>query len=794
MRRSVRVLGLLLVMLPTLASAQAPRADEQAEISLETLFPRKSRFGKTATGLRWSFDDRYLAYRWNAYADKGLDLWIFDSKERTTRRLTSPETFLPYDRTLPEILERYKKEKEENERRKGLSREERMKLEEEDFQKEQARKEPLKEYEGVGEFAWAWKSHELLFTYKGDIFRWKLADEKPTRITRTQEAESGLRYTRDDAGFYFRRGSGLFRASFSSPEVRQLNPELPTGVQMGGYWLSPDEKRMLISASKTTGPAREVDYITYRDRFAQARKTQRAVADDPFKTESYLYIHDLADEPGENPKGDGKPWEIYKWPAGEELGLASVHEEPWAPDSRRVVYATWKRDKREIEVLIADAEARKVTQILKDTHNGEHTTPGMTRPFFTPDGAKVVALLERSGFRHPWLLDPVAGTVNPITRGNFEVYPEKITPDGKTLYALSPSRQPAWQDVYAVELATGEMKRISRRDGRYDRLEIGPGFTRVAMTFANWKSPVELYATAPDGKTEEYRITQSHAEDITNVYRIQPELFTYKNRHGHTIHGYLIKPAGWKQGEKRPLLIYVYGGPLGTGRQVLDGSFSPDGYVFGMYAALKLGYLVAVVDPRGTSGYGALFGNANWEAPGKAQVEDLVDGVKHIQETYGADPARIGIHGWSFGGFQTQMCLYTAPEVFTLGIAGAGPTQWQNYNQWYSGGVIGKSRIGQPDDLDKYSLTKVCANLKSPLMLLHGVEDTNVLFQDTVMVYRELLKAGKGPLVELVIDPTGGHGLGGDIRTRERFAIYDGFLRRRWGAYSPGAQQPEPAK
>jgi dipeptidyl aminopeptidase/acylaminoacyl peptidase len=165
------------------------------------------------------------------------------------------------------------------------------------------------------------------------------------------------------------------------------------------------------------------------------------------------------------------------------------------------------------------------------------------------------------------------------------------------------------------------------------------------------------------------------------------------------------------------------------------------------------------------------------------QTEDLVDGVKYLIAEGGIDPEKVGIHGWSFGGFQTQMCLYTAPETFKLGIAGAGPTEWQNYNNWYSGGVIGDTRVGKPEDLDKYSLTKLAKNLQGHLMLLHGMEDTNVLFQDTIKVYQELLKAGKGPLVELVVDPTGGHGLGGDIKTKDRFAIYEGYLRRMWGPY-----------
>jgi dipeptidyl aminopeptidase/acylaminoacyl peptidase len=194
------------------------------------------------------------------------------------------------------------------------------------------------------------------------------------------------------------------------------------------------------------------------------------------------------------------------------------------------------------------------------------------------------------------------------------------------------------------------------------------------------------------------------------------------------------------------------------------------------------GWITCTIDPRGMSGYGGLYERANFEQVGKPQVEDLVDGVKFLIERHGVDPQKVAIHGWSFGGFQTQMCMYTEPEVFQVGIAGAGPTEWENYNAWYSTGTIGKSRQGQPD-LKKYSLLPLAKNLKGKLLLVHGMEDSNVLYQDTVRVYRELLKADKETLVELFLDPTGGHGLGGDVEKLAKARKYEEFLVRCLGRH-----------
>ena len=168
----------------------------------------------------------------------------------------------------------------------------------------------------------------------------------------------------------------------------------------------------------------------------------------------------------------------------------------------------------------------------------------------------------------------------------------------------------------------------------------------------------------------------------------------------------------------------------------------------------------------------------------------VVDGVEYLVANHGVDPERVGIHGWSFGGFQTQMCLYTEPEVFQVGIAGAGPTEWENYNAWYSTGTIGPSREGATD-LEEYSLLPLAKNLEGKLLLVHGMEDSNVLYQDTVRVYRELLKADKEVNVELFLDPTGGHGLGGDVKSIGRYRKYEDFLVRHLGDGEPAPAEED---
>lgn len=759
-------------------------AEKAAGLHFDDLYPRKSFFGRAASGLEWSKDGRYLAYAWAPYDTKGgSDLYVYDAQTKKTTRMTSPEILGRFDRDVAKALERYKKDADEEQRMLKMNdleyREWRLKKKEED----EKRQDPLPSYNGIGEVEWNPKSDEILFTWDGDIFRMNMADGKPIRLTRTNSSENDVKWLPNADGYTFQRDGGVFRVKFDTSSIEQLNPELPKGVSYSGYNLSPDGTKLMVSGSKGGKRDRMVDYLIYRDRFAQARQTARGVSDDEFQGEQYIFLYDLTQDSLDELKGDGKPWEVWKWPGGKEWQELSLNDEPWSPDSKRFVFGTWKRTAREQEIVVADVENKQLKMIYKAKPDGEHTTPGLAQPFFTKDGQNIVALLDASGYRQAWLLNPKTEEVEPITKGSYETYPLKQSADGKYLFVRSQKEDTARMDLYRVDMATGAMDRLTHRNGNYGAPAISEDGTHIAATFVNWDSPNELYVI--DGGREEQLTTSHRLADFEKVNTLKPKLFTYQNRAGLTVHGFMFLPPGWKKTDKRPLMIYVYGGPLGTGKSVEEGSFNSTAYLFNMYLAKVFGYVTVTIDPRGQSGYGNVFGKANYEQPGKAQVEDLTDGVKYLVANYGVDPQKVAVNGWSFGGFQTQMCMYTAPDVFTLGIAGAGPTEWQNYNNWYSTGVIGPVPNAKPEDLDKYSLTYLAKNLRSPLMLLHGMEDTNVLFQDTIKVYRKLLQYGRGPLVELAFDPTGGHGMGGDMDSRDRHAIYLGFINKWWGPYEP---------
>ncbi|MCW5936428.1 MAG: S9 family peptidase [Fimbriimonadaceae bacterium] len=795
---------LALISLNLVATAQPWTPTVESDLKFDDLFPRRSFFGKTARAAQWSHDDRFVAYLWNAYDDRGSDLWIYDTQKGKAIRATSLDLLKAFDYEAVKAGDRFAREDRE--------RDESLKLDEKGYREwqnkkkkeDEDRKEPLPEYPGVSDYEWSHSGDRLLFVYRGDLFllevqpdRWDPVRSGPgwkgsetikvegpggqvTRLTNTREGESDVRWMPDDAGFYFRRGQGLFRMRFDGPGVTQLDPKLPDGLPLWGYSLSPDGSKMMIFSGKSTGEYNQITWISYRKRFPEIRRSNQyyGTPDEKLKEERYLFLYDLTKPDFD----DNKPWEVWKWKSADEDFVRDVltRTTPWSPDSKRFTFATLNRSSREREVFVADLGTKKVESVAKVTEPGEMLGNDQAAPFFTPDGERVVALLETTGWRLPWLIDPVQKTSRPIVQGEFDFYPVCISRDGKKLVGYSNGGDVGRAQIYTASIADGSLTKWSKGEGNYDSPTVSNDCSAALAAFANWSTPKETYLIK--GGRETKLTTSHHLEEFAAVNRIKPQRFSFKNRHGHTVSGFVFLPKDWKKTDLRPCMVYTYGGPLGTGSSVVDGSFNSTAYLFNMYLTYSMGYVTATVDPRGSSGYGALFGRASSGQIGVPQTEDLVDAARHLQAEYGADPNRMALNGWSFGGWQTQHVLYTQPGVYQVGIAGAGPTEWQNYNQGYVENVIGIQEAGKVEFLDKFSLTKVAMNLQDRLMLLHGMEDSNVLFQHTIAVYRTLLQNGRGPLVELVIDPTGDHGLGGDINRRDTLAFYLRFLIQNFGA------------
>lgn len=728
--------------------------------NLENLFPEEPMFGPPPSGMAWSGNGNLLAYRRPpADATAPLDIWIYDAERSLARQITSATLFKPF---YPEPVASGKESADAGD---GNS----------------------ADYPGVGGFVWAPTAGEMIVEHRGDLFRLRLCDAPSAeRLTKTAANESVAEYCPDGGGYVYRLGGKWFRVRFGSSFIEELIPNIPDGLDIKNIELSPDHGWMAVTAEKPNpreNEARKIGYVSYEDRFAKMKEIRRDLAEDEWLRPSDTRVYLCPAAPGVR---SGTPPAV-EWFRDPEL-KGWLGGPVWSPSGRQAVFYTFKPETFERAYYRAETEnATRAVQIHKSKDAFDYGSyPHRFDPIVSPDGKTVIAVFDDSGFIQPWKIDLETHGKTPLVTGKFRAEPIGFDESGERFFVRSNRDDTIGRALYSVRVSDGAMTLLTDRRGEYSEPVFTKDGKRFAALFTDWDNPTELLAGDTAGGSES-TVYDPENPVWPSLNRIKPELFSYNNRHGQKIHGMIFLPTDWTRDQTWPLYVYTYGGPLvGPGHSyVRYGHFLEQNYRFPMYMAYKHGYVCAVIDTRGSSGYGQRFQDANYMQPGRAQTEDLADGVEFLARKYGADPKRAALGGWSFGGFQTQNTLYTEPDLFAAGIAGAGVTQWENL-YIYSHYVVGPTRKGHPD-LEKYSLLTLAKNLKARLLLHHGLEDTNVLFQDTVKIYQALLKAGKGPLVELVLDTAGGHGegggynMGGDLTSAQRYAIYEDFLLRTLG-------------
>ena len=834
-------------MTVTMFSAQHTGPKDPAKLSLEELYPVVPFRGKTAQKMSFSYDEQYLAFLWNEYYQPGTDLYIYDLNGKTLKKVTSIDRMKEFDppEEHENFLAKWKQKKQENDitqqmyfaqrdylmgkdvdldrfereelealklelkkerekkqaeeakksknkkKKKKKKKSKKEKTEElelwelRDKLKEKKKKEKIKRtdlYPGVKAYVWSKTKPELIFQYRGDLFRYIPATDQIIRLTMTDRKEEILAYTPDSDGYFYAKDNQAFKVMFASSYIQQLNHKLDkkNKYKIDGTSISPNGQWMMILAKKQEGKSgyRDVQIMSYKERFAKATKVKRQVADDKRNEPHYRLILRKI----QNTNFGREPEHIFDIPGGDNWYEFSNIK--WNKKGSMYAFITWEREKGDLKIWTGEtAEGKKPEMLFAMKEKIGFKSFYHRNLKFSPDGKYLAAIINNGkGFRQPVLFDLATKKKLTLTDGRFEAYPILgFSKDSAKMYVESDKLSPAKHSIFEITLATKEMKLVGNENGMHSGSKISKSNRWIATNFGNWEKRPELHIMDLE-KSVTKVVTASHRKDWDQFNFIKPERFTYQNRQGQTIHGMIFKPKGWSPEDKRPGIVYMYGGPLNTDHTVESDNYSTLAYLFQMIMAAKHGYVTVNIDPRGQSGYGRDFSEANFEQVGIPQTQDLEDLVKHMGKDFGVDTKRLGLHGWSFGGFQTLMTMFTSPDTFRCGIAAASVTEWENYNSWYAGSTIGPSVRKKPT-LRKYSLLPLAKKLKHPLLLVHGMMDPNVLYQDTVKVYQALLEAGKETLVDLFLDPEGKHGLNGIVKNKSTYKKFESWFVSQLGEY-----------
>jgi dipeptidyl aminopeptidase/acylaminoacyl peptidase len=392
------------------------------------------------------------------------------------------------------------------------------------------------------------------------------------------------------------------------------------------------------------------------------------------------------------------------------------------------------------ELLVYDMQKDTLRVVFADSTKGwisGHTAS------FAPGTDLILLSSERDGWNHLYTVKPDGSQFKQITKGAFEIDWHAWLGDNSVLYA-STEVDPGERHLYAITLSNGIITRMTKEPAFREafRLSADRQFVVYEKTF--WNQPEDLYALNLMNFKQEIRLTNSVPERFKQVNWQTPEYVRFKGRDGETmISMSVLKPSQMKQGQTYPVIVFVHGaGSLQNVYKGWSNNYYRE-YLFHQFLNQQ-GYVVIEVDYRHSLGYGRKFREdvTNWM--GKYELEDIIDGLNHIQKSGYADMNRVGIYGGSYGGFMALYAVSQAPDRIHAAAALRAVTNWENYF-WANPGYTWP-RLGHPDKdtlhYKRSSPLTYADSLNRPVYILHGLIDDNVGFQDAVQYVERLIQTG----------------------------------------------------
>jgi dipeptidyl aminopeptidase/acylaminoacyl peptidase len=377
---------------------------------------------------------------------------------------------------------------------------------------------------------------------------------------------------------------------------------------------------------------------------------------------------------------------------------------------------------------------------------------------FLNDNRRAAFLSERDGFMHLYTVDVSAANAEPVqlTTGQWEIENARMSADGTKFYISSTEVHPGERHTFVMSADGGARTRLTTATGAH-ALTLSPDETAAADVYSYSTKPPELYVIpqlAPGAPSTQ--VTTTPTEEWRSFKWIDPKLITYKARDGKEVYARLYTPEmiGAKRDPKKPAVVFVHGAGYLQNAHKYWSSYYRE-YMFHNLLASR-GYVVLDPDFRASSGYGRDWRTGIYRFMGGKDLEDVVDGAKYLVEAEKVDPKRIGVYGGSYGGFITLMALFTTPDVFKAGAALRPVTDWAHYNHGYTSNILNVPQ----NDMEAYRKSSPiyhAAGLKNHLLILHGMVDTNVHFQDSVRLAQKLIELRKENW-ELAAYPVEDHG------------------------------------
>ena len=767
----MKILALLLFAMTPIAIHAVPPAAQN--LTLEAIAgdvplagpaliqPKIAPDGSRVTFLRGGEKDGYR-----------LDLWQYDIASGQTRKLVAAEDVLPGTEVLS------------------------------DEEKARRERQRIAAFSGIVAYQWAPDSRRLLFPLGGQLYLYDL-DAKPGEAVR--KLTSGEGFATDPKvspkGGYvsFVRGRDLWVVELAGGREVRLTFDGSDTIGNGvaefvadeemdrhtGYWWAPDDSAIAYARIDESPVPIQKRYEVYADRTEVIEQRYPAAGD------ANVGIGLFVARPGEFLKAPGSRDATIETQSGLQTVKVQERMGPPAPqridlgpnpdiylarvdwrDAQHLTFQRQSRDQRTLELIEVDLS--KNTQRTLVTETSTTWVPLHSSLHFLKDGS-FIWQSERSGFGHLYRI-AADGTATALTSGDWVIdallgVDEEI---GR-VYFSGTRESPLETHAYAVPLAGGELHRLTQGAGMHS--VVFSNNARVFVdTFSSPTQPPQSTLHRADGE----RLTQLLRNDPADAaHPYAPFLAAHRPveygeltaADGSTLNYGLMKPAGFDPAKKYPVVVYVYGGP--AAQTVLRAWPSRGDALFAQYLAQR-GYVVFTLDNRGTPRRGAAFGGALFRHQGQVEVEDQVLGAQWLARQPWVDGERIGVFGWSNGGYMTLMLLAKASNTYACGAAGAPVTDWALYDTHYTERYMDLP-ANNPEGYAASRVLEHLDGLTSKLLLIHGMADDNVLFTNSTQLMSALQQ--RGTPFELMTYPGAKHGL---QRTDllHRLRLTDSFFAR----------------
>ncbi|KAA1246539.1 S9 family peptidase [Aquimarina sp. RZ0] len=414
------------------------------------------------------------------------------------------------------------------------------------------------------------------------------------------------------------------------------------------------------------------------------------------------------------------------------------------------------RHQNNLDLIFVDAKTKKSKVVLNEKDEAYiDITDNLT---FLEDNS-FIWTSEKDGYNHIYHYKETGELINQITSGDWEItdyygYDAK----NRTIFYQSVEYKNINRDIYSIGLDGKNKKRLSSKEGTNDA-EFSADFSQYINYFSSTATPYEsTLNTATTGAVIREIKNNKTLVDKLSKYDVRPKEFSTIDINGESLNMWTIKPKDFDAGKKYPLFMFQYSGP---GSQMVKNSWnSANDYWYMMLA--QQGYIVVCVDGRGTGFKGAKFKKATQNDLGNLEVQDQISAAKKLGTLPYIDASRIGIWGWSYGGFMSSNCLFKGGDTFKMGIAVAPVTSWRFYDTIYTERYL-KTPQENAKGYDDNSPINYVDGLKGKFLLVHGSADDNVHVQNTMRLIEALVQANKD--FDWAIYPDKNHGIyGGNTR------------------------------